>query len=190
MPKGVACLLTALRIHELTTESPFEVWVAIGEKARRPRIDYPPIRILRHSGQSLSYESRPILRIQLGQWIAGEDGSFFPYRVPANLKLNSSNPTASITAIENLMKKSKESRGWGYSVHRSETRSRDFGKNLMPESIWIESLEDLLRLAEAKTQFEMTREVAQRVRHEFPSLDDWVKQMWLRFLKPCRFNNR
>ena len=64
VPKGVACLLTALRIHELTTESPFEVWVAIGEKARRPRIDYPPIRIVRHSGQSLSYESIPILRIQ------------------------------------------------------------------------------------------------------------------------------
>lgn len=125
---------------------------------------------------AISKKATNVYRKFLGQWIAGEDGSFFPYRVPANLKLNSSNPTASITAIETLMKKSKESRGWGYSVHRSETRSRVFGKNLMPESIWIESLEDLLRLAEAKTQFEMTREVAQRVRHEFPSLDDWVKQ--------------
>ena len=55
IPKGVVCLLTALRIHELTTESPFEVWMAIGEKDRKPRIDYPPIRIVRHSGQSLSY---------------------------------------------------------------------------------------------------------------------------------------
>ena len=55
VPKGIVCLLTALRIHELTTESPFEVWMAIGEKDRKPRIDYPPIRIVRHSGQSLSY---------------------------------------------------------------------------------------------------------------------------------------
>jgi predicted transcriptional regulator of viral defense system len=31
VPKGIVCLLTALRIHELTTESPFEVWMAIGE---------------------------------------------------------------------------------------------------------------------------------------------------------------
>ena len=55
VPKGIVCLLTALRIHELTTESPFEVWMAIGEKDRKPRIDYPPIRIVRHSGKSLSY---------------------------------------------------------------------------------------------------------------------------------------
>jgi predicted transcriptional regulator of viral defense system len=55
VPKGIVCLLTALRIHELTTESPFEVWMAISEKDRKPRIDYPPIRIVRHSGQSLSY---------------------------------------------------------------------------------------------------------------------------------------
>ena len=55
IPKGIVCLLTALRIHELTTQSPFEVWMAIGEKARRPKIDYPPLRIVRHSGQSLLY---------------------------------------------------------------------------------------------------------------------------------------
>ncbi len=55
VPKGTVCLLTALRIHELTTESPFEVWMAIGEKDRKPKIAYPPLRIVRHSGQSLSY---------------------------------------------------------------------------------------------------------------------------------------
>ena len=62
VPKGIVCLLTALRIHELTTQSPFEVWMAIGEKARRPKIDYPPLRIVRHSGQSLLYgiETRKI----------------------------------------------------------------------------------------------------------------------------------
>lgn len=62
IPKGIVCLLTALRIHELTTQSPFEVWMAIGEKARRPKIDYPPLRIVRHSGQSLLYgiETRKI----------------------------------------------------------------------------------------------------------------------------------
>lgn len=55
VPKGTVCLLTALRIHELTTESPFEVWMAIGEKDRKPKIDYPPLRIVRHSGQSRSF---------------------------------------------------------------------------------------------------------------------------------------
>ena len=32
VPKGVVCLLTALRLHELTTQSPFEIWMAIGDK--------------------------------------------------------------------------------------------------------------------------------------------------------------
>lgn len=49
VPHGIICLLTALRLHDLTTESPFEVWMAIGEKARRPKIDYPPLRIIRYS---------------------------------------------------------------------------------------------------------------------------------------------
>ena len=62
VPKGIVCLFTALRIHELTTQSPFEVWLAIGEKARRPKIDYPPLKIVRHSGPSLLYgiETRKI----------------------------------------------------------------------------------------------------------------------------------
>ena len=67
VPKGIVCLLTALRIHELTTQSPFEVWMAIGEKARRPKIDYPPLRIVRHSGQSLLYgiETRKIEGVKI-----------------------------------------------------------------------------------------------------------------------------
>jgi predicted transcriptional regulator of viral defense system len=54
VPKGVVCLLSALRFHELTTQAPFEVWLAIGEKAWRPRIDYPPLRIVRFSPSTLN----------------------------------------------------------------------------------------------------------------------------------------
>jgi len=43
----VFCLLTALQVHGLTTQSPHEVWVAIGQKSRSPKIAYPPLRILR-----------------------------------------------------------------------------------------------------------------------------------------------
>jgi predicted transcriptional regulator of viral defense system len=52
-PRAVFCLLTALRIHDLTTQSPHEVWVAIDIKARAPALDYPPIRIMRFSGAAL-----------------------------------------------------------------------------------------------------------------------------------------
>lgn len=53
MPQVVFCLLTALRFHDLTTQSPFQVWIAIGNKDRPPRLDYPPLRVVRFSPPSL-----------------------------------------------------------------------------------------------------------------------------------------
>lgn len=54
-PHATVCLLSALRIHDLTTQSPFEVWLAIGEKDRKPQISYPPIRIVRFSGAARTF---------------------------------------------------------------------------------------------------------------------------------------
>lgn len=53
-PQSIVCLLSALRVHELTTQSPFEVWIAISNKARAPKMDYPPLRIVRFSGAALT----------------------------------------------------------------------------------------------------------------------------------------
>ncbi|MFA5890438.1 MAG: type IV toxin-antitoxin system AbiEi family antitoxin domain-containing protein [Actinomycetota bacterium] len=54
VPNGVFCLLTALRFHELTTQAPAEVWIALPEKARRPKLDYPRLRVARFSGPALT----------------------------------------------------------------------------------------------------------------------------------------
>jgi len=54
IPKGVICLLSALRFHEIGTQSPHEVWVAIDRRAARPRAKYPRMRIMRFSGKSLT----------------------------------------------------------------------------------------------------------------------------------------
>ena len=56
------CLLTALRLHGLTTQAPFEVWIAIGNKDRAPRLDWPSLRVVRFSGEALvaGLESRQI----------------------------------------------------------------------------------------------------------------------------------
>ena len=54
VPGGVFCLLTALRFHGLTTQAPAEVWIALPEKARRPRLDYPRLRVARFSGPALT----------------------------------------------------------------------------------------------------------------------------------------
>jgi predicted transcriptional regulator of viral defense system len=47
VPLGVVCLLSALRFHGITTQSPFEVWIAIDANARTPRVDHPPLRVVR-----------------------------------------------------------------------------------------------------------------------------------------------
>lgn len=53
VPQGVVCLLSALRFHGLTTQNPFAVWLAIDRKAWQPRVDYPPLQVVRFSGEAL-----------------------------------------------------------------------------------------------------------------------------------------
>jgi len=62
IPNGIICLLTALRVHGLTTQMPREVWIALPEKARRPRLEYPRLRVARFSGAALTegIETHPI----------------------------------------------------------------------------------------------------------------------------------
>ena len=49
IPQGVICLISALAFHELTTQVPHEVHLAISRTARRPRLTFPPLRIYRFS---------------------------------------------------------------------------------------------------------------------------------------------
>ena len=53
-PGVLFCLLTALRLHDLTTQAPFEIWIAIGNKDHPPRLDYPPLRTVRFSDAALA----------------------------------------------------------------------------------------------------------------------------------------
>ena len=53
VPHAVICLLSALRFHGLTTQAPFEVWMAIDVKARKPKADDLPLHIVRFSGDAL-----------------------------------------------------------------------------------------------------------------------------------------
>ncbi len=54
IPSGIICLLSGLQYHELTTQVPHQVWIAINSKARSPRINDLPARIVRFSGDSFS----------------------------------------------------------------------------------------------------------------------------------------
>lgn len=53
-PRGVMCLLSALRVHGIGTQAPFEVWLAIPQHSPTPRIDLPALRVVRMSGAALT----------------------------------------------------------------------------------------------------------------------------------------
>jgi len=55
VPKGVVCLLSALSYHGVGTQNPFEVWMAIGAKDRRPAVVNPKLRIARFSKPALEF---------------------------------------------------------------------------------------------------------------------------------------
>lgn len=54
VPGSVFCLLSALAFHEITTQSPASVWIALPKGARRPAISTPSLRVVRLSGPSLT----------------------------------------------------------------------------------------------------------------------------------------
>lgn len=53
VPHGIVCLISALSFHELTTQIPHEVWLAIDRKARLPKVAYPPLRVVRFTDPAL-----------------------------------------------------------------------------------------------------------------------------------------
>lgn len=65
LSKGIICLLSALRFHDIGTESPSEVWIAlpqgyrwnprVGGAGHHPKSRYPPVRIVRFSEEALQF---------------------------------------------------------------------------------------------------------------------------------------
>lgn len=55
VPHAIVCLLSALRVHDIGTQSPRQVWIAIDRKARKPMRLPAKTRIVRFSGQMLTY---------------------------------------------------------------------------------------------------------------------------------------
>jgi predicted transcriptional regulator of viral defense system len=50
VPQAVFCLLTALQFHELTTQLPHQLWMAMPRGSHLPRIDYPPVKMVQYTG--------------------------------------------------------------------------------------------------------------------------------------------
>jgi predicted transcriptional regulator of viral defense system len=55
IPRSVVCLLSALRVHGIGTQSPPEIWLAIPHKARAPRLSGLRLRLVRFSGRAWTF---------------------------------------------------------------------------------------------------------------------------------------
>ncbi len=49
IPQGVVYLISALALHDMTTQIPHEVCIAVPRNSEPPRLNYPPIRVVRLS---------------------------------------------------------------------------------------------------------------------------------------------
>jgi predicted transcriptional regulator of viral defense system len=78
VPRGIICLLSALSFHEIGTQVPNEVWIAIAGKAWTPRITSPRVRIVRFSGAALDFG------VQERQVIGGKIRVFSPAKTVAD----------------------------------------------------------------------------------------------------------
>lgn len=52
VPQAVFCLFTALQFHELTTQLPRQVWIAMPHGSHAPRIAYPPLKMVQFTGEA------------------------------------------------------------------------------------------------------------------------------------------
>jgi len=54
VPQAVFCLLTALQFHELTTQLPRKIWIAMPRGSHTPRLTHPPLKMIQYSEDSHS----------------------------------------------------------------------------------------------------------------------------------------
>lgn len=83
VPQGVVCLLSALQYHGLTTQAPYEIWMAIDPKARKPHVSDLPLNFVRFSGAALEegVESHEIEGVRVNVYSAAKTiADCFKYR--------------------------------------------------------------------------------------------------------------
>ncbi|TWU57059.1 hypothetical protein Poly51_29800 [Rubripirellula tenax] len=116
-------------------------------------------------------------------WLANEQAVFFPHRVPVNLSL-AKNYAAAITEVERLRQSSKEVRGHGYTVEYESRRSRTFGLNQFPAAIWIDTMNDLVRLADVSVDWQRLQVAVGIFRDRAVELLPWLERQsnWRKLL--------
>jgi len=65
VPQAVFCLLSALQFHELTTQLPRQIWIAMPRGSHVPKITYPPVKMIQFAGEAYSAGIEEVERDQV-----------------------------------------------------------------------------------------------------------------------------
>lgn len=55
VPRAVVCLVSALNFHEITTQLPHKIWIAVPRGSWQPKVEYPPINLSYMSGDAYTF---------------------------------------------------------------------------------------------------------------------------------------
>jgi len=103
----------------------------------------------------------------------GNQAQFFPCRVSVNLSL-SNDIAVAVVEVEQLRQSSNEMRGYGYRLEYESRRSRTHGLNRFPVAIWIDTMDDLVRLTGMNHEWETLCVAMELLRARRPELLQWV----------------
>jgi hypothetical protein len=114
-------------------------------------------------------------------WIANETDTYFPYRVRCDLKVGRDlNKTKS--EIRSLRSQSKSAIGYGYRLEETEIASRSLGRDSFPTAVFIDSIEDLMRLIKRHDDFRLLTNNIELIWQRLPLLSSWVENSWKKLL--------
>jgi len=65
VPQAIFCLLTALQFHELTTQLPRQLWIAMPRGSHTPKISYPPVKMVQFASDAYSSGIEQVKRDQV-----------------------------------------------------------------------------------------------------------------------------
>ncbi len=122
--------------------------------------------------------------LEASQTAHSDQPSFFPYRMPCNLKAPESHAEL-IRQVDRLRQKSKATLGYGYSVQYQPRRSRDHGENEFPEAIFIETMQDLVKLVRKSDEYHSLMKAAELIRAQLPQLESWIQSNWRKIIPAC-----
>lgn len=114
-----------------------------------------------------------IYPVLLQSWVQGSVETF--PRIIIGSKQPDANLATAAQQIQRLRGGSKEVLGYGYSVQWREINSRKFGRNLFPDQITFETMDDLLRFIKKADEFVAFTVAINRIRSSLPALEPWIR---------------